>query len=503
MPGEQREQWSGRTGFMLAAIGSAVGLGNIWRFPYMAYENGGGAFLVPYLVALFTTGLPLLVMKYAIGHRFRGSAPAALGRLSRRAETIGWWQALLCVVVGAYYAVLVAWAVRYTWLSFDQRWGDDPNSFFFDEHLRTAEEPGISLSPVGSVAWPLLGVWIVTLGVLAFGIRRGVERLNRILLPALFVVFGLLVLRALFLPGAAEGLDALFTPDWSAMADGSVWMAAYGQVFFSLSIGMGIMSTYASYLRRRADLTGPALAAGFANSSFEILAGIGVFSVIGFMALSAGSGVDEVVTDGIGLAFIAFPQVISEMPGGATIFGVLFFGCLAMAGITSLISIIQVPIAAVQERTGSSRTVAVASVGGSIAAVSLLLFPTTHGLHLLDVVDHFMSHYGIVLSALVLVIVVAGSRKLPMLQDHVNRTSSITLGRWWRLALGVITPIALGMMLVQSLRSELSDPYGGYPVPFLITAGWAVVVGVIVFSVVLARRSFRGSADVRDREGTL
>ena len=130
---QKRGAFSSRKVFILAAIGSAVGLGNIWRFPYIAYENGGGAFLIPYLVAIFVAGIPFLFFDYAIGHRFRGSAPLSFARLSRRAEGLGWWQVLICFVIAVYYAAVIAWALSYTLFSFTKEWGDDPAGFFMDE----------------------------------------------------------------------------------------------------------------------------------------------------------------------------------------------------------------------------------------------------------------------------------------------------------------------------------------------------------------------------------
>lgn len=487
MADQPREQWATRAGFLLAAIGSAIGLGNIWRFPYIAYDNGGGAFLLPYLIALLTAGIPLLVLEYTIGHRFRGSPPRAFGRLSRPTEAIGWWQVVICFVIAVYYAVIIAWAVRFTGFSVGQQWGDDPNAFLFEEFLQVADEPGMVSTYVAGVAWPLVGVWAVTLAVLALGIRRGIERANKVFIPVLLVLFLVLVLRSLFLPGAASGLDALFSPDWSAMTDGSVWVAAYGQIFFSLSIGFGIMITYASYLRRRADLTGSALVAGFANSSFELLAGIGVFATVGFMAARSGVGIEEVATDGIGLAFVAFPQIISNLSQGAAWFGVLFFGSLVVAGLSSLISIVQVIVSAVQDRTGLGRVPAVLGVGGATALVSVLAFPTGEGLYLLDAADHFVNQYGVALAALVTVITVAWTlRRLPALQEHADRVSAVPLGIWWRTALGGITPLVLGWMMWDSLRHEIEQRYADYPLGFLLVAGWGVAVGAIVLGVLLS-----------------
>ncbi|MFV2197824.1 sodium-dependent transporter [Nocardiopsis sp. LOL_012] len=482
-----REQWGTRAGFLMAAIGSAVGLGNIWRFPYIAYDNGGGAFLVPYLVALLTAGIPLLILEYAVGHRFRSSPPLAYRRLWRPAEAIGWWQVAICFVIAVYYAVIIAWAIRYTFFSVGQRWGEDPDAFFFGTFLQVGEEPGMVSGYVAGVAWPLIAVWAVVLAVLALGIRNGVEKANRVFIPLLVALFLILVAQALTLDGAATGLNALFTPDWGAMADGGVWIAAYGQIFFSLSVGFGIMVTYASYLRSRTDLTGSGLVAGFANSSFEILAGIGVFAALGFMATRTGTAVDEVATSGLGLAFVAFPQIVSSLPVGADLFGVLFFASLVVAGLSSLISIVQVIVSAVHDRTGLGRVPTVLLVGGATALASILLFPTHGGLFFLDVFDHFINQYGIALAALVLIVAVAWiARRLPMLQRHVDAVSSVKLGLWWRLTLGVLTPVLLGLMMWDSLRAELAQNYGDYPTGFLLAAGWGVAVGAIVFGVVVS-----------------
>lgn len=498
MSNEPRERWGTRAGFLFAAIGSAVGLGNIWRFPYVAYDNGGGAFLLPYLVALLTAGLPLLIMEYVIGRRYRSSPPGAYRQLSRPAEAIGWWQVAICFVISAYYAVILAWAVRYVGFSIDESWGDDPNAFFSEDFLK-AGEPGTVSTFVPGVMWPLLGVWLVTLVILWLGVRRGIEWANRVFIPALLVFFGILVVRAVTLDGAGEGLDALFKPDWGALGEGSVWVAAYGQIFFSLSIGFGIMITYASYLGRKSDLSGSALVAGFANSSFEILAGIGVFSVLGFMAAQQGVGVSELATSGVGLAFVAFPAIISSMPGGA-FFGVMFFLSLVIAGLTSLVSIVQVQVAAVEDRTGLSRRTAVALVGGVLTVVSVLAFANDGGLSLLDAADHFVNQYGIVLAGLVSVVVVAWVlRRLPLLQRDANATSAVRMGRVWLVCLGVITPLVLGWMMVDSLRTELDENYGGYPGSFLGWAGWGVAAGALLVGVLAALVPWRHHGDIAGR----
>lgn len=304
---DTRENWTSRSGFIIAAVGSAVGLGNIWRFPYVAYENGGGAFLIPYLLALITAGLPLLFLDYAVGHRSTGSPPKAYRALFKGGETLGWWQVCVCIIIGLYYASVLTWAGSYVYFSIGQMWGSDPEGFFFNTYLQTTKATGFDLQFVGHLFWPIVGIWALTLIILYGGVKKGVELSNKIFMPLLFILFTILVIQSLRLPGAVQGLNAFFTPNWSAMMDYKVWLAAYGHTFFSLSVGFGIMVTYASYLKPKTNLTGSGLIVGFANASTEILAGIGIFAALGFMAHAAGTEVKDVVSGGIGLAFIAFP----------------------------------------------------------------------------------------------------------------------------------------------------------------------------------------------------
>ncbi|WP_104522549.1 sodium-dependent transporter [Blastococcus atacamensis] len=486
----RRGGFSSRRVFILAAIGSAVGLGNIWRFPYVAYENGGGAFVLPYLVALLTAGIPFLLLDYAIGHRHRGSAPLSFARLRRGTEGFGWWQAAICFVIAVYYAAVLAWALRYTFFSLDQAWGADPEAFFFGEFLQ-AGDVEVTADVVPGVLVPLAIVWLAVLVIMALGVQRGIGATSLIFIPVLVLAFVVLVVQALLLPGAGSGLDALFTPDWSALTSASVWAAAFGQIFFSLSIGFGIMITYASYVGRREDMVGSGLVVGFSNSGFELLAGIGVFAALGFMAQAGGVAVGQVASGGIGLAFIAFPTIISEAPAGALL-GVLFFGSLVIAGITSLISVIEVVISAVRDKFETSRLSATLAVVVPTAVLSLILFSTTSGIYVLDVVDHFVNQYGILVVALVSMLVVAWVlRVLPRLGEHLNVHGRPRVGTGWRVLTSIVAPLGLAVVLVLALRDDLSAPYGDYPTWLLVVFGWAVVVALPLIGFLLARMPWR------------
>ena len=188
-----RETFSGRRAFIFAAIGSAVGLGNIWRFPYVTYENGGGAFILPYVIALLTAGIPLLFLDYAIGHKYRGSPPLAFRRLFGGMETVGWWQVMICVIIGLYYAVIIGWATSYTFFSINHSWGDDPAGFFFGEYLKMSSEPGVSFDFVAAVTWPLIAVWLVVIGILALGVQKGIAKSSAIFILFLPFLMGYLV----------------------------------------------------------------------------------------------------------------------------------------------------------------------------------------------------------------------------------------------------------------------------------------------------------------------
>lgn len=489
----QRDTFSSRKIFILAAIGSAVGLGNIWRFPYVAYEGGGGAFMIPYATALLIAGIPLLFLDYAIGHKFRGGAPLALRRLNKKAEWIGWWMVFVCVIIAAYYAVILAWAARYVGFSLDHAWGEDPEHFFMEQFVQVANPDTLSFDFVPGVAIPLVIVWVVSIGIMATGVNKGIGLLSAVFIPILVVAFAAMVAIALTLPGAFTGLDAFFTPDWSALLLPKVWMSAVSQIFFSLSVGFGIMITYASYVDRRTDMTGSGLIVGFANSSFELLAGIGVFSALGFMATASGVPVSEVVSSGIGLAFIAFPTIISQAPFGSLI-GVLFFMSLLIAGVTSMVSILEVGVSALRDKLGLGRVAGTLVLCLPIAVLSTVLMGTHTGLPVLDVLDSFVNSFGILLGAMVMMVAVTYVfRKLPVLRDHLNYHGTFKVGRGWMMLTGGLIPLVLAYLLITDFTTQMSEPYGDYPQWFINTFGWGMVVLLPILGIVISLLPWRAN----------
>jgi len=492
---ENRAQFGSRAGFIFAAVGSAIGLGNIWRFPAVAYDNGGGAFFLPYLFALLTAGIPLLILEFAIGHKYRGSSPLSLARIKKGGEWIGWWQISISFVIATYYAVIIAWALAYTFFSFKLEWGTDTTPFLIGEYLKVGSTDTMG-SFVPGVLIPLIIVWVIVLGILFAGVKKGIEMATKIMIPLLVFLFLIIVVRALTLDGAMEGLNQFFKPNWSMITDGKVWVAAYGQIFFSLSIGFAIMITYSSYLPKKSDITNSAFITGFANSGFELLAGFGVFAALGFMAAQQGVPVNEVVKGGVILAFSIFPTIINQLPAFKEVFGVLFFVSLTLAGLTSLISIVETYIAGIQEKFNISRTKAVL-FGGGVTAIVSLVFSTQNGLNLLDVADYFINQFGVAMAGLFEVIFIAWfAKQLKPLQAHADSVSDIRLGAWWRICLSIITPVVLGYMMFDNLRQNLTGEYGGgdYPREFLFKYGWTVAIGAMLVGVLITLKPWKGQA---------
>jgi NSS family neurotransmitter:Na+ symporter len=282
----------------MAAIGSAVGLGNIWRFPYVAYANGGGAFLIPYFVALLTAGIPLMMLEYAVGVKMQAGPPIAFAKIKKGLEWVGWWSILAAFVIITYYAVVMAWCWNYLYHSFTLAWGDNAGEFFITEVLQRSGGPG----EIGRIVPAVLIGLVITWAVVYWIIYKGIGRVGKVVMatvPIPVILIAILVIRGITLPGAAEGLNFYLSPDFSKLLDPHVWLAAYGQIFFSLSLAMGIMIVYASYLPRKSDVTNNAFITSFANCGTSFFAGFAIFSTLGYLAYATGVDVSEVARTGL------------------------------------------------------------------------------------------------------------------------------------------------------------------------------------------------------------
>lgn len=478
-----RDQWNSKLGFLLAAIGSAVGLGNLWRFPYVAATNGGGAFLVPYFFAIITAGIPILILEYTMGKTYRGGAPVTWARINRKFEWLGWFQAIVAFVIGTYYFAIIVWVLSYVGFSFTQAWGSDPSAFFV-EYLGLTDS-ALNFGGIRTnLIIPFIIIWAIVAFVMYKGVSKGIETICRICLPVLMVLTLILVIRGITLPGAVDGLEYMFKPDWSKLTDSSVWVAAYGQIFYSLSIGFAIMLAYSSYLPRKTDVVNSAFITATANHGFEVFAGIGVFSIMGFMAMQQGVAVEDVAASGIGLAFMTFPTAISELPALNALFGICFFGALLTAGITSMVSILQAVISSFHDKFEIEHKRAVTLVLVPTFLISIL-FITGAGMNILDIVDAFINNIGVATGGLVEVILITRFFNPEKLRQEANEFSNFSIGKWWIYSLKVVTTIVLGVMLFLNTKDFIVNGYGEYAASDVRIFGWGTILFVVVVADVL------------------
>ncbi len=326
-----REHWGSKAGFILAAAGSAIGLGNIWKFPYIAGENGGAAFVFIYLICIALIGLPVLIAEIMMGRTTQRNPVGAFKKLSGKPfwVAVGSLGVIAGFVILSFYTVIAGWSIGYIVEalkgSFSQFSDPGVSSAYFE-------------SQVGNVTW-IVGYHtlfsFLTMGVVFAGINKGIEKGSKIMMPVLFFLLILLVIRGVTLPGAEKGLAFLWSPDWSKISGQSV-LIALGHAFFTISLGMGAMMTYGSYLSEKDHVPSAALQIVILDTFIALLAGIAIFSSVFAMGQDPAAGP--------GLIFHTLPVVFAKMPGGV-VWAVLFFLLLTVAALTSAISLLEVVVA--------------------------------------------------------------------------------------------------------------------------------------------------------------
>ena len=484
---QERERWKSRSIFIMAAIGSAIGLGNIWRFPYIAAQNGGGAFLVPYFIALLTAGIPIMIIEYGLGIRSQASANIALGAIRPSFRFVGWMAILASFVVNIYYCVVLGW----TWVHlFDitniTTWASDiatSKQHFFSNVLNVSDHP----FHFGGIQWKvfagLAATWIVIWAI----IKGGLGRIGKVLLytvPIPVILIIILVIRGLTLEGAATGLNYYLSPDWSKLTQARVWLAAYGQIFFSLSVGFGTMITYSSFMPRKTEIPNSATITSFANCAFSFLAGFAVFSVLGFFAVATNIPVEEVVKGGPGLAFIVYPTALAMLPFWVKGFAFIFFATLLLLGVDSAFSFLETIAAAISDKFNFSRKKSTTIV----AVVSFCLgipFVTHAGLLWLDIIDHFILHYLVAIIGILECIAVGYFLGIKRFTSEVNKNAEIRLGKIFGIMVWIITPAILIFAFIKSLIEEFQAPYENYPVMALVFIGGGALFLVIAGSFII------------------
>jgi NSS family neurotransmitter:Na+ symporter len=480
---EKRDQWDSRFAFILAAIGSAIGLGNIWRFPYICYANGGGAFLVAWLVALFTAGIPLLILEFGLGHKTEGSASEAFRKVNKKFEWFGWGAILVGFMIVCYYAVIMSYCFSFVYHSTTLAWGDDPSGFFYQANL------GLTNSPFelgGIKGYIFLGLFLSWIFIF-LSIWKGVKTVGKVVYATVLIPWFLLlvfVVRGVTLPGAVEGLTFYLAPDFQKLLSHEVWLAAYTQVFFSLSVGFGIMIAYSSFLPRKTDIVNNAFLIGMCNCATSFLAGFAVFGALGYYAVKIGQPVAEVVTSGPGLAFVTYPHIISNLPFWQPLFGVLFFLMLLTLGIDSAFSLAEAVAAGVIDKWKVSHRISNTAVC-SIAFIVGIIFTTGAGILWLDIVDHFMNSFALSLVCLgecILIGWVYGSGKM---RHYVNGLSEFKVSAWWDIFVRFLIPIVLGALILAEVWERIKGSYGDYPRLAEFLGGWMVILLLPIVGIIL------------------
>ena len=440
----KRESFASQFGIIMVMVGSAVGLGNIWRFSYILGINGGGAFLLVYLLCVIAVGMPVLISELTIG---RSSGLSAVSAYQQLAPGTFWWLAgaigvFAGTVIACYYPVVSGWALGYVF-----------ESIFNREAMQSSPAEAFEAFSAGWKSYVYAAIsLVITIGVLLRGVSAGIEKVSKFLMPLLGAIMLILVARSVTLPGAGEGIRFLFYPDFSKLSVGGV-LDALGHSFYSLSLGMGIMITYASYMKKTANLVGATISIITLDTLVAILAGLAIFPAVFALGLNPG--------EGAGLAFVTLPGAFELMPFGY-IFAPLFFLLIFIAALTSLLSIFQVPLALFEDKFNFSRrkgliaVTAIAVVFGtpSIMAFGFLKDFTILGMDYFTLMDRVANNFLLPMAALLGCLFItfrmttAASRQEFL--EGSNRQRHF-LASVYPLAIKFVAPIAIVLILLNAM----------------------------------------------------
>ena len=497
-----REKWSSRSAFVMAAIGSAVGLGNAWRFPGLAAKYGGGAFLFVYLIAMLVVGIPLLMMEIAVARRTRKGAPGSMRALNKKTEGVGWLAVSNGIGISIYYAAVFAWVILMFIMSykFAGLTGDTKaaSSLWADTIMTTWTTSGFT-----SVSWPVLGCLVIAWALCYICIRNGTTTVGKVVkftvsLPVICLV--IMAARGIMLPGASSGLAKLFIPDWSALADSNLWIDAIGQVFYSLSTSMAIMFAYGSFLDKESNIVVDTMIIAFSDMFISVLAGVVMFTTM------AGVGMlDSMSASGIATAFIIYPQAIVQISDNGIfnmIFAFIFYFCLITLAIDSLFSIIEGVSTALSDKFHLNKkktTLTICIIEGLIS----LIYITGAGVAVLDIVDYFINSYTLLITGVLEMVVAGWFFKTTKILDELNlNTKRFKMPSWWFIpSIKVISPVILAGLFIWNLVNLIRGGgiYGakdGYSLLSNIVFGWGLILLILcsglIIKLIVRAKSHKG-----------
>jgi len=460
------ETFGSRWGLVLATLGMAVGTGNIWRFPRVAASNGGGAFLVAWVVFLLLWSVPLIIVEFSFGKRSRQGVVGAFAATGGpRLAWMGAWAALCAGLIGAYYSVVSGWCLRYlAAASTGQLAGSGSAEALWNRFNSTPAALGTQLLALG-----------ICVGVVWFGVR-GIERVAKVLIPTLFVLVLVLALRAVTLPGAERGLAFLFGVEWGRLADPSIWLQALTQNAWDTGAGWGLIVTYAIYMRSKEDVALNGFLIGFGNNSVSLLAGIMVLCTI--FAINPDAQSQIVGAGNEGLTFIWMPELFDTMPGGG-FFMVLFFLALSFAAITSLIAMLELATRVLID-LGLPRRRALLWVSGILLVIGV---PSALDLSVFSNQD-WVWGVGLMLSGLFFALAARAFGLERLRAEVVNGDGcDLRIGRWWVFAVGVLVPIEAVTLIFWWLKDAHDSDPAGWLAPF---GRYTVGTVVLQWSIALA-----------------
>ncbi len=499
-----RVGWETNRAFILATIGATAGLGNVWRFPFMTYSNGGGAFLVPYLVAFLTIGIPLFILEMAIGQRQQSNAPGAWGAMRTRFTGIGWWGLGVSSVLVLYFSAIVAWIYDYIYYAFTVAWRGRAESFFFQDVLNASSGPG----DITGVSVPVAIAVLVTWALIYLTLFKGTKLMSKIIkviVPLPIILLIVLIVRGITLDGGLMGISYFLQPDFSALLSADVWISAYTQVFFSVGVGMSILISYASYRYVHSEITKTTVFVAISEMAISFMAGFAVFSTLGYLALEQGVGVQDVARGGAELVFIAFPTAIELMPTGSVAMGVLFFITILALAHSSAISFIKAIAGAMSDEWGWSNMRASGLVCIALCACSLL-FATNAGFYWVEIVDHFANNYGVTAVCLAEVLAIGWAHDLEETRRWICSISAWRIGIWWTYLIKYAAPLIIGSIIVLSAWADFvarSSAVMQYPLWTIAFVMGIIAVAVPVLSWIVLPRKASGdaSADSSENQG--